>query len=478
MGFVQGIHRDQQVMFPESLDEYVADDNPVRFIDAFVDSLDLHALGFERAVPKETGRPPYHPGDLLKLYVYGYLNHIRSSRKLERETRRNIEVMWLLGKLAPDFKTIADFRRDNGQAIRAACREFTLLCRELELFGGELVAIDGSKFKAVNSRERNFTSRRLTNKIQRIEDKIERYLQELDEADGQEPDSYKPTAEELKQKIEALKKRKQEYNGLQDQMEESGESQISLTDVDARSMWVGTGRGNEVAYNVQISVDEKHKLIVDHEVINEGIDVTQLGPMAIRAKETLQVERLEVLADTGYYSSEEIKKCVEEGVTPFVPKANTSSNSHAGLYGKEDFRYDPHSDCYWCPAGRALPFRYESTKRGRKIRYYVTRECKECALKPQCTRNRQGRRIWRWVDEQVLDEMAERVRAQPEKVRRRKSIVEHPFGTIKHSMHQGYFLTRGLAHVRSEMSLTVLAYNIKRVIRLLGTQELMAALAI
>lgn len=478
MGFVQGIHRDQLVMFPESLDEYVEDNNPVRFIDAFVDSLDLQALGFERAMPKETGRPPYHPGDLLKLYVYGYLNHIRSSRKLERETRRNIEVMWLLGKLAPDFKTIADFRRDNGQAIRAACREFTLLCRELELFGGELVAIDGSKFKAVNSRERNFTSRRLTNKIQRIEDKIERYLQELDEADEQEPGSDKPTVEELEQKIEALKKRQQEYNDLRDQMEESGESQISLTDADARSMWVGTGRGNEVAYNVQISVDDKHKLIVDHEVINEGIDVAQLGPMAIRAKEALQVERLEVLADTGYYSSEEIKKCVEAGVTPFVPKANTSSNSHAGLYGKQDFRYDPDDDCYWCPGGRALPYRFESTKRGRRIRYYVTRACKDCTLKPQCTRNRHGRRIWRWVDEQVLDDMTERVRAQPEKVKRRKSIVEHPFGTIKHSMHQGYFLTRGLAHVRSEMSLTVLAYNIKRAIRLLGTQQLMAALTI
>lgn len=477
MGFVQGIHRNQRVMFPESLDEYIEDDNPVRFIDAFVDSLDLQALGFERAMPKETGRPPYYPGDLLKLYVYGYLNHIRSSRKLEKEAKRNIEVMWLLGKLAPDFKTIADFRRDNGQPIRAACREFTLLCRELDLYGGELVAIDGSKFKAVNSRERNFTKRKLSSKVQRIESQIERYLRELDEADEQEPDSYKPTAEDLKEKIEALKKRKQTYNGLQDQMEESGESQISLTDPDARSMWVARGSANEVAYNVQISVDDKYKLIIDHEVINEGIDTAQLSPMAIRAKEALQVERLEVLADMGYYSSEEIKRCVEEGVTPYVPKANTSSNSHAGLYGKQDFRYDPHSDCYWCPAGRALPYRYESAKKGRKIRYYVTRECRECALKPQCTRNRHGRRIWRWVDEELLDEMARRVQAQPDKVRRRKSIVEHPFGTIKHSMNQGYFLTRGLANVRSEMSLTVLAYNIKRVIRLLGTRELMAALA-
>jgi transposase len=476
MGFVEGIHRDQLVMFPESLDEYIEDDNPVRFIDAFVDSLDLQTLGFERAVPKETGRPPYHPGDLLKLYVYGYLNHIRSSRKLEREANRNVEMMWLLGKLAPDFKTIADFRRDNGLAIREACRQFTSLCRELDLFGSELVAIDGSKFKAVNSSARNFTKRKLRTRLQRIDDQIERYLQELDEADKQEPDSYKPTAEELQERIKALKRRKQGYVELEEQMEEKGESQVSLTDPDARSMWRGKGQAAEVAYNVQVSVDDKHKLIVDHEVINEGIDSRQLSPMAIRAKEALQVEHLEVLADKGYYSSEEIKKCVEEGVTPYVPKANTSSNSHAGLHGKQDFRYDPHKDCYWCPAGRALPYRYASTKRGRKIRYYVTRACNECALKPQCTHNRHGRRIWRWVDEDLLDDMARRVQAQPDKVRRRKSIVEHPFGTIKHSMNQGYFLTRGLPNVRSEMSLTVLAYNIKRAIRLLGARELVATL--
>jgi transposase len=394
MGFVQGVDRDQLVMFPESLDEYIGDDNPVRFIDAFVDSLNLQALGFERAVAQETGRPPYHPGDLLKLYVYGYLNHIRSSRKLEKEAKRNVEVMWLLGKLAPDFKTIADFRRDNGLAIREACRQFTLLCRELELFGGELVALDGSKFKSVNSRERNFTKRKLKSRVQRIDDQIERYLQELDKADEQEPDSYKPTAEEIKEKIEALNRRKQDYKELQEQMDESGESQISLTDPDARSMWVGKGRGYEVAYNVQVSVDAKHKLIVDHEVTNEGNDSAQLSPMALRAKEALQVEQLEVLADKGYYSSEQVKECVQAGIVPYIPKANTSSNSHSGLYGKQDFRYDPQNDCYCCPAGQALPYRFESTKRGRKIRYYVTPACKECALKPKCTEKPRRASLW------------------------------------------------------------------------------------
>lgn len=475
MGFIQGVHRNQPVMFPESLDEYIGDDNPVRFIDAFVDSLDLQALGFEGAVPEETGRPPYRPGDLLKLYIYGYLNHVRSSRRLEKEANRNVEVMWLLGKLAPDFKTIADFRRDNGRAIREGCRQFTLLCHEMGLFGGELVAIDESKFKAVNSCQRNFTRRKLKGMIKRIDEKIDRYLEEVDANDEREPDSYKPTAEEVQEKIEVLKRRKQECEALQEQIEESGEKQISLTDPDARSMPVGKGRGTEVAYNVQVSVDAKHKLIVDHEVTNEVTDLAQLSPMAIRVKEVLQVERLEVLADMGYYDGKQVKACLEEGITPYIPKANTSANSRLGLYGKLDFRYDPQNDCYWCPARKALHYRFQTTELGREIRYYATSACKECPLKPKCTRNKQGRRITRWVDEALLEDMARRVRAQPEKVRRRKSIVEHPFGTIKHSTNQDYFLTRGLANVRCEMSLTVLAYNIKRVIRILGVQGLMAA---
>lgn len=476
MGFVQGVHRNQVVMFPESLDEYVSDDNPVRFIDAFVDSLDLRALGFERAVPAETGRPPYHPGVLLKLYVYGYLNRIRSSRKLEREAQRNVELMWLLGKLTPDFKTIADFRRDNGQPIRAVFREFTQVCRRLELYGGELVAVDGSKFKAVNSRDRNFTQGKLEDLDKRADKKIKRYLEELDEADEREEDSQKPTAEELREKIEWLQGRKEVYSQLQAQMEESGESQVSLTDPDARSMWLGHSRGTDVAYNVQITVDAKHKLIVDHEVTNGCNDSNQLSAMAIRAKEVLGVESLEVVADKGYYSGTEIKDCVDEDIVPFIPETDSSSNSRAGLYGKKDFRYDAENDCYWCPAGKALPYSYQTTSNGQEVRVYIAKGCSKCALKHKCHRDKYSRRVKRWVHEEVLEEMAQRVRAEPDKVKERKSLVEHPFGTMKRAMDQGYFLTRRLCNVRAEMSLTILAYNIKRALKLKGTQELMAAL--
>jgi transposase len=464
-------------MFPESLDEYVSDDNPVRFIDAFVDSLDLRALGFERAVPAETGRPPYNPGVLLKLYVYGYLNRIRSSRKLEREAQRNVELMWLLGKLTPDFKTIADFRRDNGQPIRAVFREFTQVCRRLELYGGELVAVDGSKFKAVNSRDRNFTQRKLEDLDKRADNKIQRYFEELDEADEREQDSQKPTAEELREKIEWLQGRKEVYSKLREQMEGNGESQVSLTDPDARTMWLGHSRGTDVAYNVQITVDAKHKLIVDHEVTNACNDLNQLSAMAIRAKEVLDVESLEVVADKGYYNGTEIKDCVDEDIVPFIPETDSSSNSRAGLYGKKDFRYDAENDCYWCPAGKALPYSYQTTSNGQEVRVYIAKGCTKCALKHKCHRNKYSRRIKRWVHEEVLEEMAQRVRAEPDKVKERKSLVEHPFGTIKRSMDQGYFLTRRLWGVRTETSLTMLAYNIKRALALKGTQGLLAALS-
>jgi transposase len=476
MGFVQGVHREQLVMFPESLDEYIGDDNPVRFIDAFVESLDLRALGFGRAVPMETGRPPYHPGALLKLYIYGYLNGVRSSRKLEKEANRNVEVMWLLGKLAPDFKTIADFRRDNGEAIRRAAREFTAVCRELELFGGQLVAIDGSRFKAVNSRRRNVTKPKLKELMEKTDKAIREYLEELDAADEEERGDQQPTAAELQEKIEKLKARKQGYQELQEWLEESGESQISLTDPDARLMWRGPGSWHEVSYNVQISVDAENKLIVDHEVTNACTDTDQLSPMAVRAKETLGVEKLEVLADKGYYNSEQVATCAKNGLAPYIPKPQNSSNKREGLYGKEDFRFDPETNTYQCPAGQMLTYRYKSHRDGREIHYYATGACKTCSQREHCTRNKRGRKIWRWVDEQYLDAMARRVRAQPEKVKLRRAIVEHPFGTMKHSMKQSDFLTRGMANVRTEMSLTVLVYNIKRALRLKGTQRLVAAL--
>jgi transposase len=372
MGHIQGLARNQLTLFPEALDDYISAENPVRFLDAFVDTLDVELLGFEHAVAKETGRPPYHPADLLRLYIYGYLNRIRSSRQLEREANRNVEVMWLLGRLAPDFKTIADFRKDNRWAIRQVCREFTLFCRELDLFGGELVAIDGSKFKAVNSRRRNFTRRKLDSKLRRLEEKIETYLNELDEADEEELDLQKSTVTELKEKIKTMQQRQAELQALSEKLEASDETQISLTDPDSRSMPLGKSRGTQVGYNVQLTVDAKHKLILDHEVTNAVTDQKQLSPMAARAKDLLQTDELEALADMGYYDGKEIKACLEAGVTPYIPKPDTSANSKLGLYAKKDFRYDPEQDCYWCPAGEALRIRFQTTELGRDIRYYAT----------------------------------------------------------------------------------------------------------
>jgi len=477
MDYVPSTDRDQMTLFPGSLEEYISENNPVRVIDAFVESLDLEALGFRHAVLNETGRPPYHPGVLLKLYVYGYLNRLRSSRTLEREAQRNVEVMWLTGKLAPDFKTIANFRRDNRKAIQEVCRAFTHFCRDLDLFSRDLVAIDGSKFKAVNSRQRNFTDRKLQQAIKDIDKKIEAYLDELDANDAEEPKEPTLSAEELKEKIKLLRERMKNYKGLQRRMDESGESQISLTDPDSRSMPVGGGRVTDVGYNVQVAVDPKHKLIVEHEVTNAVTERGLLSKMALRAKEALGVDRLEVLTDMGYYDGQQVKACLQAGITPYIPKANTSANTPLGLFGKEDFRYDPENDCYGCPAGEQLTFRFQSTEKGRERRTYATSACAQCGLRSQCTRSSEGRRITRWTYEDLLEDMQRRVRASPEKMRLRKQLVEHPFGTLKRAWNQGYFLTKGLESVNAEMSLTVLAYNIMRAIKILGAPRMMEALA-
>jgi transposase len=474
MDYIRGVTRNQVILFPEAVEDYITADNPVRFIDAFVNSLDLAALGFQRAQPAETGRPAYDPGDLLRLYLYGYLNRVRSSRLLERETKVNLEVMWLLGKLRPDFKTIADFRRDNLTAIKQVCREFTLLCRKLQLFGGELVAIDGSKFKAVNNRRRNFNEARLTKAIKAIEEKVNGYLDELDEADAADPDPDEPppSAAELREKIQTLQERKAKYQALHEGLKESGAKQVSLTDRDARSMVMHHG-STEVGYNVQTAVDEKHQLIVEHEVTNDPTDQAHLAEMAVRAKATLGVEQLEVVADMGYGA--EVKQCAAAGVTTYVPKPITSVNRKRGLFIKQDFSYDEAKDCYRCPAGAELTYRYQSFEQGRLIRYYTTSKCLTCPLKEKCTTNARGRRITRWVDEKFLDDMARRMRARPELMRRRQQLSEPPFGTIKRAMNQGYFLMRGLDKVGAEMSLTVLSYNLKRAINILGVPKLIAA---
>jgi transposase len=461
------------LLFPEALDDYVSNDNPVRFIEAFVDNLNLLELGFSRAAPAHTGRPAYSPADLLKLYIYGYLNPIRSSRLLEKESHRNLELIWLMRKLTPDFKTIADFRKDNAEPIKKVCRELTLLCKRLELFSGEMVAIDGSKFKAQNNKKRNFTSEKLDKAIKQIDQKINDYLDQLDEADQQEAEMKAPTAERLKEMIEQLRTRKENYQQVEKQLRESGEAQISLTDPDSRAMKVG--QGSDVCYNVQTVVETKHKLIVEHEVTNEPTDHHQLSEMAIKAKQTLEVEKMEVVADRGYYDGAEVKKCQEAGITVYVAKQQTSANEKRGLFTKEDFSYDSSGDCYVCPAGQQLVYRYDTVELGRHIRYYSTKECRTCEIKPKCTRNKRGRRITRWVDEAILEEMNERVKANPDKMKKRKELAEHPFGTMKRAMNSGYFLMKGIKKVAAEMSLTVMAYNIKRVMKILGVRKMLEA---
>jgi len=475
MSYIEGQDRKQTVLFPEILEDYIGEENPVRFIDVFIEGLDLSEMGFGRAVPKETGRPPYDPGDLLRLYVYGYLNRTRSSRQLEREAGRNVELMWLMRKLRPDFKTIADFRRDNAQGIKQVCREFTLWCKRLELFGGELVAIDGSKFGAVNNSKRDFTEKKLRRMIREIDGKIDQYLKDLDGRDKKEAGQRSLTPDQLKEKIERYKQRRAHYEQLKSDLKQSGESQVSLTDPESRSMRVG--HGVEVSYNVQIAVDQKNKLLIEHEVSNEVIDLGQLSTMAKKAKETLGVETLEVVADRGYYNGEEVKACEQSGITAYVPKSNSSSNLKRGLFTKEDFIYESDKDCYRCPAGKELSYRYQSMEQGRPMRTYQISGCKSCGLRSQCSINKKGiRAIKRWVDEAILEAMARRVAENPEKVELRKCLAEHPFGTIKRAMNQGYFLMRGLTKVRAEMSLTILAYNLKRVINILGVSKMVEAL--
>jgi transposase len=475
MSYIAGTDRQQVLLFPETVDDYVGFDNPVRFLDAFVASLDLQALGFVHAAPAVTGRPPYHPGDLLKLYLYGYLHRIRSSRRLEAECHRNVELLWLLRKLAPDFKTIADFRKDNTQGLQAVCRQFTLLCRKLELFGGELFGIDGSKFKAVNSRENNFNEKKLQELLAHADARLAEYLRALDEADAAEPDHATAPRAELERKIAALREKKDWHEELLAELHSSSETQISLTDPQARRMHIR--EGSVVGYNAQLAVDAKHKLIAAADVTNEPTDLAQLSSMAKAGKEAVGVDQTEVVADTGYYNTAEVSHCVEHGITPYVPKADTSANTKLGLFGKNRFRYDRNKDVYVCPADKELTYRFSTFELGRALRYYRAVGCATCSLKAQCTRNKANRTITREQDEHLMEDMAQRLRAQPQKMRLRKQLCEHPFGTIKRWFGYDHFLLKGLAKVRTEWSLITLAYNWKRVLNLVSLSELMATLS-
>jgi transposase len=473
--FIEGEARSQSLLFPERLDDYVPEDNPVRAIEVFVESLDLGKLGFEGVEPEATGRPAYHPAVLLKIYIYGYLNRIQSSRRLERETQRNVELIWLTGKLMPDFKTIADFRKDNGLAIRAVCREFIVLCRRLELFAEAIVAIDGSKFKAVNNRDKNFTDRKLKARMEQLEESIGHYLAELDRADREPTAVSEDKVSRLKDKIAGMKAHIERLNEIGAQMQQAPDGQVSLTDPDARSM-ATSGRGTGiVGYNVQTAVDAKRHLIVAHEVTNLGHDRSQLGSMAKQARSATGQEHLTVLADRGYFSGEQILECDKAGISALVPKPLTSNSKAEGRFDKRDFVYVPEADEYRCPAGQRATHRFTSIENGLKLHRYWSSACPRCPIKAQCTPS-EYRRITRWEHEHVLDAMQRRLDRTPEASKLRRQTAEHPFATLKTWMGSTHFLTRRLPRVSTEMSLHVLAYNMKRVMQILGVQPLMRAI--
>ncbi|QEL23520.1 IS1182 family transposase [Bosea sp. F3-2] len=475
-GFIEGCDRRQPTLLPDCLDDYVAEENPVRVVDVFVDDLDLGALGFDGVTPAATGRPAYHPATLLKLYVYGYLNRVQSSRRLEREAGRNVELMWLTGRLAPDHKTIADFRKDNGSAIQAACAQFVVLCRQIGLFGSALVAIDGSKFKAVNSRDKNFTTHKLQKRLEQVAEHIAGYLRDLDTADRQEGEAATARSERLKEKVERLREQMKMLQAMAGRVEAAPDGQVSLTDPDARSM-ATSGRGSGiVGYNLQSAVEAEHHLIVAHDVVMTGSDREQLAAMAAKAKAAMGVAKLDAPADRGYFSGEEIRSCDALGVTPYLPKPLISGAKTDGRFGKQDFVYLPGQDVYRCPSGALLPRHMTTVERGMVLhRYWDRASCQACALKDRCTPSIE-RRVTRWEHEALIDALQRRMDLTPGTMRLRRRLVEHPFGTIKAWMGSTHFLTKRLPNVRTEIGLHVLAYNPKRVIAIIGAKPLIAAI--
>ena len=474
--FVEEHDRTQTVLFPERLDDYIAAENPIRVVDAFVEGLDLKEVGFDRVIPKHTGRPGYHPSTLLKIYLYGYLNRIQSSRRLELEANRNVELMWLIGQLAPDFKTIADFRKDNGKAIRQVCREFVEICRRLELFSSSMIAIDGSKFKAVNSRRNNDTQAVMKRRIAKVEKSIDKYLKLLDETDTGERNDKKLSEIDLKKKLAGLKQEMERLKEREKAVLADPDKQISRTDPDARLLQKGR-MGMLVGYNVQTAVDTQYKLIVAHDVTTAPTDRDQLSPTTKLVQDALKQKELTVLADRGYYSGAEINRCYQFGAKALVPKNYTSGNKAAGLYDKADFSYDKEKDIYICPASEVLKRRFETTARGVNITCYYAPQvvCRDCELKSKCTVG-VVRRVRRTEYEDLLDTMAEDLKQVPEAAVLRASTVEHPYGTIKTWMGGQHFLMKRLKNVRTEMSLHVLAYNMKRMINILGVGSLIEAI--
>lgn len=485
-GYIKGLDRNQTLLLPETLDKYVGEENETRFIDAFVDSLDLPRLGFTHTHPNEEGRPPYDPADMLKLYIWGYLNQVRSSRKLERECHRNLEAIWLMRKLSPDHKTIADFRRDNVDSVKGVFKEFVKLCIGLGLYGAEFVAIDGVKFKAVNSNSRNHNQETLTKRLRSMDEAVSRYIDEMEAIDREEEEEEggaRP-ADQLREKLRRLQRRRMEYAELLGKLVESNQKEVSLTDPESRLM---RSRGRlEPCYNVHVAVDDGNHLIVDYDVSNNSSDANALSPIAKAAKETLGVESIGAGADKGFYDAEEIKECIDAGVIPYVPRPDRHGAGPArktGVPAREfygdRFVYDKSSDEYVCPAGNRLAFWFSSVNGGRVMRAYRSEACFLCPFyMVRCTRNRVGRMVYRWEHEGLLEEMEERLRAEPWRMDARRDTVEHPFGSMKRAFNQGYLLLKGLGKVSGEVGFTMLAYNMRRALNILGAGRLVASVMV
>ena len=470
-GYITGESRSQSTLFPEMLDDYVHEDNPVRVVDAFVDELDLAKLEFVRAEPSHTGRPGYHPSTLLKLYLYGYLNRIQSSRRLECESQRNVELMWLLQRLAPDFKTIADFRKDNAKGIKNTCKAFVELCRKLNMFKDGIVAVDGSKFKAVNNSDRNYTKTTIKRKIAHTEKHIENYLSQLDEADQE---AQPAPVDKIKDRIAMLREHLSKMKSAENVIDSGEVSQVSLTDPDCRSMKTRS-IGRTIGYNVQTAIDTTNHLIVANYVTNAVSDRAELNSIAEKAQKAVRKNHMIVLADKGYYSGWEVKKVQDKGMIPIVPRTLTSANIKKGWFTKQDFHYESQYDQYRCPAGEVVKWRFSNEERGKIIHNYWSSNCSSCQLKAKCTTSI-NRRISRWEHEDSLDEMEEILQDWPDSMNLRKSTVEHPFGTIKSWMGATHFLTKRIKNVSTEMNLNVLAYNIKRMINIIGSESLIRAI--
>lgn len=473
--YVQGENRNQFCIEPMCFDDMIAEDNPVRAIEMIVNSMGIPELGFKYSETKVTGRKPYSPEDMYKLYAYSYYNGIRSSRKIEQECHRNIEVMWLIGNLRPDHKTIANFRRENKAAIKAAFRQFSLICSELGLISKEIVAVDGSKFRACNGRMRYHSKGKIAEKMRYYTEMAEKYVNLLEHHDHEETGnpSTRMSKTEIQEKLKKVQARIRTLDKISERVDEEGT--IYLTDSDARLMRAHNG-GGDISHNVQIAVEAANHFVVAVDVTSDVVDYGQLHNIALAAKEELGSETLIAVADRGYYSGEEFSKCEADNIQPIAPKPDRGSRAQSEGYTKYHFKYDAEEDVYICPQGHRLP-QPRQRKADRKLkRYYNVTACGSCSSKPLCAAKTKYRYITRTEHDDLSDIVDDFTRANHALYSQRKSLVEHPFGTVKRALGFTYFLTRGQENVRTESLLHFLAYNMKRLVNIMGPQELAAVL--